>query len=342
MALSRLEHIRYIKREVSDKLMNKSNVISVGIGYKTVKGEKTDQLALIVSVSKKLPVAAISPYDLIPESVGDAITDVVETGVITTLEAKEIDRTAMHRPAPGGVSIGHSTLVTAGTLGCLVTNNMESFILSNYHVLCGGGVIGDDISQPGKYDTGDNVKPEHIIADLYDFVPIKFRDDSEIPDCNLARFYQGMGNLLARVVGSSKRVRIIEPGADNVNLVDAAIAKPRDISWVQGEIEGIGRINGVAEGVLGMEIQKSGRTTGLTDGTIDQVDVTADVQYGGSRVARFDDQLIAGPMSQGGDSGSAVLDKDNMLVGLLFAGSENTTVINKIQHVFNLLDLQYI
>jgi len=65
-----------------------------------------------------------------------------------------------------------------------------------------------------------------------------------------------------------------------------------------------------------------------------------DVQYGGGRIARFTDQLLAGPMSQGGDSGSAVLDQGNRLVGLLFAGSDNSTIVNQIQHVFDALDLE--
>lgn len=101
----------------------------------------------------------------------------------------------------------------------------------------------------------------------------------------------------------------------------------------------IGTIDGLAEGELGMAIQKSGRTTGLTAGEILQVDVTVSVQYGEGRVAQFTDQLMAGPMSQGGDSGSAVLDKNNNLVGLLFAGSDSTTIMNRIGNVFDALGL---
>lgn len=48
---------------------------------------------------------------------------------------------------------------------------------------------------------------------------------------------------------------------------------------------------------------------------------------------------MAGAMSQGGDSGSAVLDENNRLVGLLFAGSDNSTIINRIEHVFSALDV---
>jgi hypothetical protein len=54
-------------------------------------------------------------------------------------------------------------------------------------------------------------------------------------------------------------------------------------------------------------------------------------------MAIFKDQLLAGPMSQGGDSGSAVVDENNQLVGLLFAGSDSTTIFNRIEHVFSTL-----
>ena len=100
------------------------------------------------------------------------------------------------------------------------------------------------------------------------------------------------------------------------------------------EILEIGTLTDTTFPILGMSVRKSGRTTGLTTGEILQVDVTVDVQYGAGQVARFADQLMAGAMSQGGDSGSAVLDDQNRLTGLLFAGSDASTIINRIEHVF--------
>ncbi|HHJ53434.1 MAG TPA: hypothetical protein ENJ89_09590, partial [Caldithrix abyssi] len=50
----------------------------------------------------------------------------------------------------------------------------------------------------------------------------------------------------------------------------------------------------------------------------------------------------AGNMSAGGDSGSAVLNEQNEIVGLLFAGSSRSTIINRIQNVFSLLGVDYI
>jgi len=45
-------------------------------------------------------------------------------------------------------------------------------------------------------------------------------------------------------------------------------------------------------------------------------------------------------MSQPGDSGSAVLDMDRQVVGLLFAGSDAATVINPIDEVFSALNIE--
>jgi hypothetical protein len=42
-------------------------------------------------------------------------------------------------------------------------------------------------------------------------------------------------------------------------------------------------------------------------------------------------------MSQGGDSGSVILDDNSRILGLLFAGSDTTTVINRIENVFSAL-----
>ena len=138
------------------------------------------------------------------------------------------------------------------------------------------------------------------------------------------------------MVGSTTRLRPYRI-QQTENKVDCAIARPLNSNDVINDILQIGTISGVQEGELGMNIKKSGRTTGFTTGTIEQVSVSAQVSYGTNKVALFTDQLLAGAMSQGGDSGSAVLNGNNNLVGLLFAGSETTTIINRIGNVFGAL-----
>jgi hypothetical protein len=70
------------------------------------------------------------------------------------------------------------------------------------------------------------------------------------------------------------------------------------------------------------------------------VNATVDVNYGGGRVARFNDQILATNMSAGGDSGSLVTTLDDVAVGLLFAGSPQVTILNQIEGVRALLRVE--
>ncbi|RKY91320.1 hypothetical protein DRQ15_05245 [candidate division KSB1 bacterium] len=328
-----LDDARRVLSEVRQELLSKPNVVATGIGYKITKGKQTEELALICSVETKQSKKSLTVKELIPATIQNIPTDVYPTGIIHALQ----DPTGRFRPAPGGVSIGHKD-ITAGTLGCLVKKNNKVFILSNNHVLANSNNadIGDPILQPGPYDGGQF--PQDRIAQLSEFVPIEFEGGSGHGLCSCGSTAAAILNLLAALIGSKTRLQPTRIRTTE-NLVDCAIAEPLNPDDVKNEILKIGTISGTAEGTLGMSIKKSGRTTGLTTGTILQIDVTVKVSYGSNKVATFVDQLMAGNMSQGGDSGSAVLNEKNQLVGLLFAGSNTSTVINRIQNVFQALQV---
>jgi hypothetical protein len=91
-----------------------------------------------------------------------------------------------------------------------------------------------------------------------------------------------------------------------------------------------------------MPLRKSGRTTATTTGSVDMLNATVDVSYGGSLVATYENQIVAGAMSSPGDSGSLVVDgTDPLAVGLLFAGSDTSTIINPIDRVLDLLSVEF-
>jgi len=131
------------------------------------------------------------------------------------------------------------------------------------------------------------------------------------------------------------------------NIVDAAIAKV-----VAGKVSSTGAIlqigtvsSATVAPAVGMSVEKSGRTTGVTASTISAVNVSITVSgYGpcglGKLTAKFVQQFAvnSATFSGGGDSGSLILkrvatgQKPNP-VGLLFAGGNNVTFANTIQNV---------
>ncbi len=285
-------------------------------------------MSLVVSVTHKIPAANLLAEELIPPQIEGVPTDVVELGVPRAFRSPK----ERWRPAVPGVSIGHIH-VSAGTFGCLVRRGNDIFILSNNHVLAdiNRARPGDPILQPGPSDRG--VSPVDQIAALEEFIPLDF--GTVEPTCPLAELAAEGLNALAKLLGSRYRFQPVvqTPG---VNRVDAAIARPLRPDLVSPEILGIGMPVGIGEALLGTTVQKSGRTTGYTTGTITQIEVTVRIDYYGPQ-ATFEGQLIATPMSQPGDSGSAVLDMERRVVGLLFAGSDLATIINPISDVLSAL-----
>ena len=309
-----------------EELFKLPNVVMVYTGQKTVGGKKLNGRATVVGVTKKVPVNQLRIDQVIPPYYKGTVTDVVEVGEIKAL------RTGRYRPAPGGVSIGHKD-ITAGTLGMVARKQGRKAILSNAHVLANTnkGKSGDVIVQPGIYDGGSEVND--CIAFLAESVPIKFSGES---DCPITRACVAIFNGISRLLGRKARV---SSWSTIGNLVDAAIAYPYLDPDVLDEILEVGVPVGYGTVAVDDQVKKSGRTTGLTHGTVLGTDGVVNVNYGEEGIATFEDQLILSPMSEPGDSGSIILSSDDMVVGLLFAGSDQITIANKIEHVISSLEL---
>lgn len=316
-----LESVRQAKRASEADLTGKSNVVAVGVGYKVSGGVVTDELAVIVSVRRKVAEAELSAADLVPKTIDGIRTDVIETGEIVAFQNPR----EKLRPARPGVSLGHYQ-ITAGTFGCLVSKGGERLILSNNHVIANSNnaQIGDPIWQPGRADGGTSADQ---IGTLAEFVPIYFTGAP------------GPGDGCSPLSVFLPKPKVQNAPGDN--KVDCALCRPTTPDLVNADILNIGVPAGAGTATLGTAIQKSGRTTGYTTGSIQQIDVTVNVNYGGP-IATFTGQLLAGAMSQGGDSGSAVLDMQKRVVGLLFAGSASTTILNPIQFVLDAMGVQIV
>lgn len=117
-----LEAIRTALKAAVPKLHPRANIVATGVGYKISQGNRTPDLSIVCSVTKKVDAAKLSARDLVPPNIDGIPTDVVTTGRLRALQS----RTDRHRLAPGGVSIGHRE-ITASTLGCLVRKNGNTF-----------------------------------------------------------------------------------------------------------------------------------------------------------------------------------------------------------------------
>lgn len=196
------------------------------------------------------------------------------------------------RPLLPGISIGHFR-ITAGTLGCFVKvrSSGELRALSNNHVLAdeNAGKKGDAVLQAGRFDGGK--RPKDTVGKLDRFVRLD-RNAANLVDCALSTVLSGI-------------------------QFDAATLK------------GIGKLSGGPGPIpdIGSKVHKVGRTTDVTHGRVtafelDNVVVAYDIGN-----LRFDDQIEIegadqGPFSEGGDSGSLIVNEDMEAVALLFAGGD--------------------
>jgi hypothetical protein len=312
--------LRQVLKKNKKALLKYPNVVFVGIGNKITDGKNTGEMALVVGVSKKMKLSALvkmsgSLKGVVPKILDGQMTDVQEVGVI-----RKLSLNTRIRPAVPGYSVGHF-LITAGTIGLKVYDleTREPLLLSNNHVLanCDDAQVGDEIVQPGPHDGGS--VPADVIALLLRWANLMGGSQNQ---CALVNWFARVWHRLAATPLK----------------VDCAVARLISPDILIDEIAGAVKPIGILEAEVNMACRKWGRTTELTQGKVIAVQATVQVDYGYLGDLTFEDQIIGDLHSEGGDSGSAVLSGD-AVIGLLFAGSDTVTVFNRIQNVFEALNV---
>jgi len=300
------DRVREVQQRHTAKLMAQKGVVGTAVGL-----SENSQPAMLVLL-EDASVAGI-PTELDGVSVRSIVT-----GKIEALASKKArpdkgrpsqprinPKGYFQRPVPIGVSTGNMNECSAGTIACRVSKGGAVYALSNNHVYAlennaTAGKDGDKVVQPGLYDTRCVYNPDYVIGTLAAFVPIEF-----------------------------------SPTASNT--IDAAIALSSEESLGNSTpADGYGTPSSkTADAALGMAVQKYGRTSSLTRGTIVGINGTVNVGYS-SGTARFVDQILITPGSfiRSGDSGSLmVTDPGKNPVGLLFASGSGIAVANPIDPV---------
>jgi hypothetical protein len=95
-----------------------------------------------------------------------------------------------------------------------------------------------------------------------------------------------------------------------------------------------------------MQVEKTGRATGYTTGTVFDVSATVPVQFELGTLT-FEDQILirndGGAFSDGGDSGSLIVDHGSgRATGLLLGGSLQFAIANHIEDVLQALNAKLV
>ncbi|MGC5629768.1 DNA/RNA non-specific endonuclease [Georgenia sp. Z1344] len=294
----------WIRRHGPDYLAD-PNITSVGIGYKETGGERTDEISLQFTVTRKVPLTELEALGTraIPETIEaeriSVPTDVLQRGFRLSYEIvpEAFDDARRRRvdPLVPGVSVSHPR-VSAGTAGAIVHDRHtgEPVLLSNWHVLHGpDGAIGDAALQPGTHD--DNRATDNRFG-------------------RLLRSHLG-------AAGDAAIATIDNRGADPTIL---------ELDIVPDQI---------GDPDLGDQVVKSGRTTGVSHGQVSRIETLVSIDYGDGtgeqQIGCFEiepDPRRSGTsdrLSDGGDSGAVWMLKagnghtSTVMGGLHFAGSDS-------------------
>lgn len=216
-----------------------------------------------------------------------------------------------------------------------VIDNVETDVVEIGHVrpmLAPGNSIG-------LKDSGTGTLGAIVRGDYGDFYVLT--NNHVAADSNLARmlapvYSPGPADGLGRVIGALARYEPIY--FDRLNRVDAALVR---IAGSNVPKESLIPRRVVTAGI-GWSVQKHGRTTGHTWGTVLARGVTVDVDFGRQGVPRFTDQVMTTAMLEPGDSGSALLTSGGFGCGLGFAGSDTVSFHNPLITVLRTLSVRLV
>jgi hypothetical protein len=297
-----VRRVTEVKRAVAGRLRTYPNVNGVGVGFKEVGGVRTDQVAIRVYVNRKLPRAQLADHELLPEEVEGIPVDVIEA------------RFKVHGgPDPTQEHLNRH-------------NPMMGGISIGNEVLGGSGTLGGSVF--------DNRTQQDLMLSNWHVLCGSLTCEIGEPIIQPGTGGDDTGTA-ADIVGRLHRFVIADE-------VDAAVALLSGHRFLRRDLLNLGPFAGVADPVLGEEVRKSGRTTGVTAGVMTDVSAEVEVDYAQGTLT-FQNQIILenGDPSASGDSGSLWIDGSNRVVGLNFAGSPGLAAANPIAAVIDALDINF-
>lgn len=276
-----------------------------------VRGVSAEDEHVVVLVEEKLPEDEIKSGKLARERIG-ADTDVVEVNDVSALDVRarlESPRRRYRPPRPGVSEMNASGGAATAGFMARVTDPTAAEIGLNADA---GQVVR--VSNQHVYGRAEQAEVGEPIVQ-----PSPMDGDSN--------------GTVGEYVGGS----LLEDGSP----ADAAL---RSVSENERRSQraylphGIGPMNLGGDVGRGTPVQKTGRTTGLTDGRVVASNATIDVSYGEAHEnVRRRDVFVTTAQSKGGDSGAPLLTNPDSgrpaLIGHVFSGSQRVSICDKLANI---------
>jgi hypothetical protein len=206
----------------------------------------------------------------------------------------------------GNVNDSSRAFCCSGTLGALITDGTNEYILSNNHVLARSdqAVAGEDVSQPGLVDSNCNVST--VVADFTGAAPLGSNVDAAVAQLRPGQMDSS---------GFIEDIGVPSSSIQNPSVGLAVAKSGRTTGFTTGTVSSINTSVNVQYQI------------GCNQGRRFTVPYTNQVVINGST------------FSAGGDSGALIVTNNNAHnpVALLYAGSSSTTIGNPIGEVLTKL-----
>ena len=254
--------IRPVKESVEDELLAREGVVGVDIAEKISAGKPTGQVSIVVFVEKKKPGTRLAKGQMVPKEINGVVTDVQELEIELQSAMVKLDDgvglvdATAYPSLHGGISMGPRRSVflsppevpAAGNYVFVGTLGAMVRDRANGNVMA---LTNFHVACPRGWAIGDRMAQPSLVDNA----------------------------AAATDFGSLARATLSEHVDGAVVRLDAG----KD--WT-ATIETIGNVAGTATATVGMPVQKRGRTTEHTFGTVRSTDFTATINYGGdSKIA---------------------------------------------------------
>lgn len=316
-------HTMEVQDRHTDYLMDIPNVVGTGTGMTSY-----GQAAIVIFTQQEIgsvflpteiegiPVIEKVLPDLSPayadngngSSVGGSVSGTSGTNTVNAVSQR------FSRPIPIGCSTSNWNECVTATVGVRVRNGSNYYVLSANHVFARNNYanLGEQIVQPGRGDVSCALNTADQIGQLADYQQLIFSYSAS-------------------------------------NTMDAAIATTTPaLTGVATPLDGYGTPNTVTrQASIGLEVQKYGRTTGLTIGKVYAINSTVVLSYSVGAI-RFVNQIIVEPKRKnqtfvdGGDSGSLLVTNDANVnpLGLVFGKSSNYAIVSPIDPILQRFNVE--